>query len=391
MKSRKHPLPPGSNRPDQTSFWSALMALMDLRAIKVGVASGALAFLAACGGGGSGTPDLTPPVAEPPAPTPTARILSVADRPAIPAEADRTTAAVQVEVDSGATGVALQGANGPMPVGSSGTYHVDVVGVDEQTVRLLQGDTVLAAVLVLPSCDSPAEWNGEKCAVPVAPPPSDDPPVDPPPVDPPPPPPPGEDPPTDPPPGDEPPVPALVYYTRANFVIDGEVIWETGNGTGAIAYPQLIVGLERIPLKNETGFQVGSCMLSSRPLGPEAGVLEGLPAANCTKPRDGNVRAIFPMDPVARVLLPAYEGELPADLVWRGGAYSEFGDSPYAAYGVSRKGYFIDVEGGIYYTPGINPNELRFTSDLFLTYQVLQSEWTVILLMTYTNPAPSGN
>lgn len=184
--------------------------------------------------------------------------------------------------------------------------------------------------------------------------------------------------------------PARIYYERANLVVSGETFSDTGNGTLAVGYPQLILGTTLVPLKNETGFQVGGCMLSSGTLGEEAGAYAGLPSARCLKPSNGNVRAIFPIDPVGQKLLPEYSGSLPAGLVYYAGQYGTFGDSPYVAQGVSQSGMFIDVPGvGTYYYTDLDGNTLWLTRDGFTSSELLQTGQTFKVLMTYTNPAPA--
>lgn len=174
--------------------------------------------------------------------------------------------------------------------------------------------------------------------------------------------------------------PSVVHYDRMNLIVSGELFPDSGNGTLAVGLPQLIVGMTLKPVKNETGVQVGGCMLSSSKLD------NGLPAAWCVQPQRGNVRGVFPIHPDGR-LLPEYTGTLPPGMVFYAAQYGNFGDSPYASFGVAHYGMFIDVPGGIYYYTNTG-GEVRFTSDMFTTYTVVQSGQTYKVLTTYTNPAP---
>ncbi len=175
----------------------------------------------------------------------------------------------------------------------------------------------------------------------------------------------------------------VTYYDRANVLISGEAFKDSGNGTFAIGYPQLLVGKTRIMVKNMTGVQVGGCQPSSLKLA------NGLPAVKCHEPKNGNIMTVFPIDPVKRELLPAYKGQLPDGIVFYGAPYGEYGDTPYTQYDVQRKGTYIDVPGvGTYYWTASNGGELRLTRDVFKTYEVIQTGETFIVIMTYSNPAP---
>lgn len=175
----------------------------------------------------------------------------------------------------------------------------------------------------------------------------------------------------------------VVYYDRANVLISGEVFRDTGNGTLAIAYPQLLVGKTRVMVKNQTGVQVGGCQPSSLKLA------NGLPAVKCHEPKNGNVMTVFPIDPVKQELLPAYKGTLPDGIEFYGAGYGPYGDTPYTHYDIYEVGSYIDVpEVGTYYWTSTDSGELRLTRDVFKTYEVVQTGETFIVMMTYSNPAP---
>lgn len=215
------------------------------------------------------------------------------------------------------------------------------------TYKLVDDKVVLATVTVKVSCDATKlEKQGEVCMKPAV---------------------------------------VQVHYDRANLVISGEVFADSGNGTLAVSYPQLIVGTTLILPKNKTGVQVGLCMLPSMKLA------NGLLPIRCHHDPVKNLIGIFPLDPVKQELLPEYIGELPKDMVFYGAPYGEFGASPYTKYGVSNYGMFIDVPGvGTYYYIDTDGKNLRLTRDGFKSNEVVHTgqDFTYSVLMTYTNPAP---
>jgi hypothetical protein len=254
-------------------------------------------------------------------------------------------------VQSGLTNPTYQvGSAAPEPLNSSSSsLPITLAGEGTTVLTFKNGDgTVLRTVSLESSCLAPTAWNSVKTA-------------------------------------------CAYHFDRANLMTNGAVIADTGNGTLGVAYPQLIVGTTLTPLKNETGVQVGLCLLSAGLLGPEGGKYEGLPSAACVQPQLGNIRAVFPVEPVTGTLLPKlYEYTArPPGAVYYGAPYGTFGDSPYVAQGVSQSGMFIDVPNvGTYYYTDSSDVELWLTRDGFLTSELIKAGEHNIVLMTYTNPAP---
>jgi hypothetical protein len=252
---------------------------------------------------------------------------------------------------SGLTNPTYQvGSEAPKPLDpSSSSLPITLLGVSTPVVTFRNGDgTVLKTVSLESSCEAPTTWNSVRTV-------------------------------------------CAYHFDRVNLMTNGAVIADTGNGTLGVAYPQLIVGTTLTPLQNETGVQVGLCMLSAGLLGSEAGKYEGLPSVACVQPQLGNIRAVFPVEPVTGTLLPKlYEYTArPADAEYYAGPYGTFGDSPYVTYGVSQSGMYIDVPGvGTYYYPDSDDTELRLTRDGFLTFELVKAGEHNIVLMTYANPAP---
>lgn len=197
------------------------------------------AGLVACGGGGGGDTAATAPA------TP------LAPQPVITGTLTASPTACVASVGAGDCVVTLNptttGAAAPVVVGQDGVSYpamsslpVTVSVGEPQTFELKNGATVLASASVSASCADGTTLDpvSKRCTKPVT--------------------------------------TTQVYYERVNILITGEVIADSGNGTLAVGYPQILSGNTLTPVKNETGFQVGLCALTSMKL-PD----NGLPGAGC--------------------------------------------------------------------------------------------------------------
>jgi hypothetical protein len=312
-----------------------------LRLCRFTVGAGVLLSLAACCIGSAC--DQPPPPIPVPGRSPSGAI-AVDTRCVMPAGSGECKVTVIYSVQDGTHPTITVGTATPAPVtAGDGTLEVTVTGVGTTPVVLKNGDgTVLDNTKTIGStCERWSTWNAVHRS-------------------------------------------CRYHYDRANLVVSGETINETGQPWPSyVGYPQLIVGTTMTPLKNSAGVQVGSCGLSSLLLP------SGLPAAWCVKPRDGNLRGLFPVDPVRGLLLPEYTGPIPAGMAYYTAPYGPLGSSPYAALDIAYDGMFIDVPGvGTYYFTQARGDELRLTRDGFKTYEVMQSGQNFHLLMSYSHPAP---
>ena len=101
----------------------------------------------------------------------------------------------------------------------------------------------------------------------------------------------------------------------------------------------------------------------------------GQPLVSCQTPgtKGGNLRRNFPIDPDKKSMEAEYLGMVPEGAVLRDVGYGTFGDTPYAAFGVGRKGHYLDATEGTYYILSNDMVNLRLTSDHFLTNKVVAS------------------
>lgn len=155
--------------------------------------------------------------------------------------------------------------------------------------------------------------------------------------------------------------------TAVIFITD-EWIQDTGNGTDSTAYPQMLVGKTAVPLKNETGQRVFFCGLGAR----GAVLPDGRPYANCTEPRNGNVRGIYPIDVPRVALLPKLASVSPDSVPSRNVADGLVTDMPYARFDVGRNGSYVETPSGIYYWTNRDRHILRVTTDDFATNEVIK-------------------
>ncbi len=143
-------------------------------------------------------------------------------------------------------------------------------------------------------------------------------------------------------------------------------------------------------LVNRTGYEVQAG--AAYPLG-NCGVYnrvrqeDNAPLVSCTTIAAGNVRRVFPINPVTLELLPEYAGPLPTGATFVDVPYGNFGDSPYASFNVGQSGMYLDVPGyGTYYYTNDNQRSLKLTLDGFLTNTEVMTSLGIKVLYSFTNP-----
>lgn len=346
---------------------SVLSAVRGLAAIAL---FGSLGLFAACGGGGGGGETVAatspPVVVAPPGPTvaPAAKgTLSVTPASQRAGEGKGSAAVTLVPKDvANASSLTIETPDGTKVPAAQGTTLEQMVPLGASTFTLRAGDgTVLDTKVATLSCmDGLSEVN-KVCVAPAVTPPS-----------------------------------TMVYYQNFILEVGGGVISDTGNGTLGVGYPQVIdlVAMKRVPLKNETGYQVGDCRL------PKVGQLlplTGLIPVACTLPSNGNVTKLFPVDPIRRVLMSEYTGVIPDTWEFYRSAYGELGSGKYVANGVGREGMYVDDPLGVVYYTNDDIFTLLFTRDGFLTHATIakadkhDGTGSVGVLISYSNKAPPGN
>ena len=129
------------------------------------------------------------------------------------------------------------------------------------------------------------------------------------------------------------------------------------------------------PLTNHSGFTV-AVTGALAPLAIcdiwDTKLANGWPVISCQTPGTaGNLRRNFPVDPISGTVEPEYKAAMPTGAVAHGVGFGTYGDSPYAAFGVSQAGMYIDVKEGTYFFTDTDRVRLRLTVDAFVSSRVV--------------------
>ncbi len=147
--------------------------------------------------------------------------------------------------------------------------------------------------------------------------------------------------------------------------IEGETVTPLGNAS---------------EFTGNAGFPLVLCMLWDKILA------DGRPLASCVTPLAGSTRRNLPINPLTGELMKEYTGAVPTGAVLHDVGYGTFGDTPYAKFGVSNKGRYLDVPGvGTYYITDTDSVNLRLTKDGFATNKIIHVG-DHQFLATYSNP-----
>lgn len=275
-----------------------------------------LASLVACGGGGGASTPSDPPAAASGSLTGSIGCTVPENGTACnPTLTWTTKNATSVKVMLGATTVATT---------ANGTNTTQVVGVGSSTVVLYDGTTVLAEVSVDIVCAPGTTLTSGTCA------------------------------------------PSVARYSELKLV----KLADQGGYIGMILADGKVQ-----PLKNNSEFTVATTG-AAFPLGIcevwDTKLATGWPVISCqAQGSGGNTRRNFPVDPINGSVEKEYKGVMPAGATSHGSGYGTFGDTPYAAYSVSRKGMYIDSKEGVYFLTDSDRVNLRLTSDGFATNKVV--------------------
>jgi hypothetical protein len=139
-------------------------------------------------------------------------------------------------------------------------------------------------------------------------------------------------------------------------------------------------------LVNKTSYQTGATPLQNCALADTLDT-DGAVVAQCvTRYSTPVATRLFKINPLTKEIFD-FTGTLPSGATLRNVAYGTYGDTPYTAHDIQRKGAYIDYGGGkvIYFTASDPSANLRKTSDNFTTSSVISTE-TFNLLMTFSNP-----
>lgn len=207
-----------------------------------------------------------------------------------------------------------------------GTNTAQLIGAGSNTVVLLDGSTPLATLNIQGACAAGSQIDGSVCA------------------------------------------PLVARYSEFKLV----KLADQGGYIGTILPDGSVK-----PLTNNSGF-ITSVTGAVFPLGIceiwDAKLTNGWPVISCqTAGTGGNLRRNFPVDPINAAVAPEYKAAMPADAAKHSFGFGTFGDTPYAAFGVSRLGDYIDVKEGTYYFTDTDSVRLRLTSDGFVSNKVVAS------------------
>jgi hypothetical protein len=86
-------------------------------------------------------------------------------------------------------------------------------------------------------------------------------------------------------------------------------------------------------------------------------------------------------------LTKEYTGPLPDGAVLRGGPYGTFGDTPYAQFGISSKGMYVDdASGATYFFTDTDLSVIWKTDDGFKTRVPVSAVGSYYFLIGWRNP-----
>jgi hypothetical protein len=311
MNSLKHQRPTRAGRKE--TMFSAFNALRG-RLIIGAVFS--VIILAGCGGGGSSTPTDLPPVAA------TADLTGTSGC-VIPPNASNCNPPVGWEIKNATDPKVVLGTT-TVSQSPKGTSVAQLIGYGSTTVAALDGQKTIKSVTISAECGSGFSWDGNACSQSVA------------------------------------------RYSEFKLV----KLADQGGYIGMILADGKVQ-----PLKNNSEFTVATTG-AAFPLGIcevwDTKLATGWPVISCqAQGSGGNTRRNFPVDPINGSVEKEYKGVMPAGATSHGSGYGTFGDTPYAAYGVSRKGLYINTKEGVYFLTDTDRVNLRLTSDGFATSKVV--------------------
>lgn len=272
--------------------------------------------LAACGGGGGSSTPSDPPVTA-------SGSLSGTSGCTVP-ENGTSCNPTLAWTTKNATGVKVVLGTTTVATTASGTNTTQVVGVGSSTVTLYDGATKLAEASVDITCAPGTALTSGTCTI------------------------------------------AVARYSEFKLVR----LADQGGFIGMIMPDGSVT-----PLKNNSEFTVAT----TGALAPlaicaiwDTKLVNGWPVVSCQTPGNGgNLRRNFPVDPINGSVEKEYTGVIPAGASMRESGYGTFGDTPYAAYGVTRKGTYLNANEGVYFFTGTDSVNLRLTSDGFVTNKVV--------------------
>lgn len=205
-----------------------------------------------------------------------------------------------------------------------GTNTAQLIGAGSNTVVLLDGSTPLATLNIQGACAAGSQIDGSVCA------------------------------------------PLVVRYSEFKLVR----LADQGGYIGTILPDGSVK-----PLTNHSGF-TAAVTGALAPLAIcaiwDTKLANGWPVISCQTPGTaGNLRRNFPVDPISGTVEPEYRAAMPAGAVFHDVGFGIFGDAPYAAFGASQIGMYIDVMEGTYFFTDNDSIRLRLTGDGFASNKVV--------------------